>query len=237
MSIELSLIIPVLNERDLLPELIKQIEVLRPAETIIVDGGSDDGSWEWLQEHWQGRSDSFTLLSTTTGRAQQMNVGAQSAQYDVLLFLHADTQLPINAKELILNAAPKANLETFWGRFDVRFSTFKNPKSMAVIAYFINLRSRVSNVATGDQAIFVSRYLFKEIRGFDDIEIMEDVAFSKKLRRIERPLCLRAAVISSARRWERNGVMATVIQMWLFRLAFVLGVTPARLKRSYRNVR
>jgi len=240
-AIELSLIIPVLNERELLPDLVRQIETLGPTEAIIVDGGSDDGSWEWLQEHWQALSDSHTLLSTQRGRAQQMNAGAQTSQYKsqegVLLFLHADTQLPPNAKELILTAASNANPEKFWGRFDMRFSSLKKRRSMGVIAYFINLRSRVSNVATGDQAIFVSRFLFDRTRGFDNIEIMEDVAFSKKLRRLAKPLCLRATVTSSARRWEHNGVMTTVIQMWLYRLAFVLGVAPARLKRGYRNVR
>ena len=237
MSLGLSLIIPVLNERELLPELIRQIEALNPDETIIVDGGSDDGSLEWLQEHWHGHSDSYTLLSATTGRASQMNAGAQAAQNSVLLFLHADTQLPINAKELILSASSSASLEKFWGRFDVRFESHKKRRSMGVIAYFINLRSRVSNIATGDQAIFVSRSLFDQVRGFEEIEIMEDVAFSKKLRRIARPLCLHATVTSSARRWEHNGVMATVIKMWVYRLAFVLGVAPARLKRGYRNVR
>ena len=237
MSTGLSLIIPVLNEIELLPELVRQIEALNPEQAIIVDGGSEDGSWEWLQEHWLAPSTSRVLLVATTGRAQQMNAGAQAAEQDVLLFLHADTQLPSNAKELLVNAVFGNNLERFWGRFDVRFSSTKHRNAMRVIAYFINLRSRVSRVATGDQAIFVSRLLFNQIQGFDDIEIMEDVALSKKLRRIAKPQCMRATVTSSARRWEHNGVISTVIQMWLYRLAFVLGVEPARLKRGYRNVR
>lgn len=235
MPTQLSLIIPLLNERGGLAELIQQITLLQPAQAIIVDGGSNDGSWEWLQAHWQDQSNTYTLLRAGTGRAQQMNAGAKAAKQNLLLFLHADTQLPANASELIFNAASNTPLEKLWGRFDICFSTER--KSMDVIAYFINLRSRVSSVATGDQAIFVSRALFDQVKGFDDIEILEDVAFSKKLRKLAQPHCLRAAAISSARRWEHSGVVTTVLKMWWYRLAFVMGVAPERLKRGYRNIR
>ena len=236
MSIGLSLIIPVLDEKALLPELVAQIESIQADQTIIIDGGSSDGSWEWLTDNWQGQSEDYVLMRSAMGRAPQMNAGAQEAEHDVLLFLHADTQLPLAAKQQILDAASRSELKQFWGRFDVRFTSIKQ-RSMQIIAFFINLRSRLSSVATGDQAIFVSSYLFDLIQGFEEIEIMEDVAFSKKLRKIAKPLCLRSTVISSARRWERNGVVTTVIQMWAYRLAFLLGIEPARLKRGYRNVR
>jgi len=235
LSLGLSLIIPLLNERSGLSDLVGQIERLQAAQVIIVDGGSDDGSWEWLQEYWQHQSNTYTLMRSATGRARQMNAGAKVAEHAVLLFLHADTQLPEGAQALIFDSAENGPLDNFWGRFDVRFCSRR--RVMGVISYFINLRSKISSVATGDQAIFVSRSLFDRVKGFDDIEIMEDVAFSKKLRRIAQPHCLNASVISNARRWEHNGVAVTVLKMWWYRLAYVLGVAPARLKRGYRNIR
>jgi rSAM/selenodomain-associated transferase 2 len=175
------------------------------------------------------------VLQTEAGRARQMNVGAQYAHTDMVVFLHADTELPGNAKTEI---AAARNQNYFWGRFDISFQPASRiNRVMKVIAYFINIRSRLSSVATGDQAIFVDRNLFHKIGGFPLIPIMEDVALSKKLKQHGVPFCSPLQVRTSARRWQQGGVIRTVLLMWGFRLAFFAGVDPARLARIYRHIR
>jgi len=213
-----------LNEIANLPRLIHELKAFGATQTIIVDGGSDDGSLEQLRE----LEGPFEVISSDKGRAQQLNAGAVLAHCEILLFLHADTKLPIDAKQEIQRAP-------YWGRFDVAFDS--GSKTMGVIAYCMNVRSRLSGVATGDQAIFVRRSLFELVGGFPEIPLMEDVAISKLLKRQHRPYCSRQRVLTSARRWQENGVLSTVVRMWWYRLAYFLGVSPIKMKQGYQDVR
>ena len=157
-----------------------------------------------------------------------MNMGAKIATQEMLLFLHADTRLPKSYRAEL----EKANA---WGRFDVQFASAS--KFMKVIAFFINLRSRISCVATGDQAIFIDRSVFLAIGGYPELPLMEDVAISKCLRQLHHPFNSRERVITSARRWETNGITTTIVKMWWFRFAYFLGVSPLKLKQGYDDVR
>lgn len=217
-----SVIVPLLNEAAVVPELIHHLGTLAAEQIIIVDGGSDDATRDLM------RAAGYKVIEGPAGRAKQMNVGANTATQSMLLFLHADTQLPLNYKTEIEKAE-------VWGRFDVRFSS--TSKLMAVIAFFMNLRSRVSGVSTGDQAIFIDRSVFESIGGYPELPLMEDVAICKCLRQLHRPHNSRVKVTTSARRWERNGILMTVIKMWWFRLAYSFGVSPIKLKQGYDNVR
>jgi len=225
-SIGVSIIVPIMNEIKSLPRIAEQIHLLKPQQVIYVDGGSDDGSWQWLLEHECRNS-----IQTKPGRALQMNAGAAKANQEILLFLHADTVLPKNALNEVLH--PK------WGRFDVEFysETESLPVMMPVIAAMMNWRSTLTHVATGDQAIFVRKHLFEKVGGFDSIPIMEDVALSKKLRKICPPYCSKSKVKTSARRWQDAGVWRTILLMWLLRLAYFLGISPLRLALMYRQAR
>jgi rSAM/selenodomain-associated transferase 2 len=183
-----------------------------------VDGGSEDATRD-IAAPLADR-----VLLAPRGRAQQMNAGAASATGEALVFLHADTQLPAHAHELIAESLKRH----LWGRFDVRIEGAR--PSLRVVACAMNLRSRLTGIATGDQAIFVRRDAFP---GFPGIALMEDVAFSKLMKRRSRPACLRAQVLTSGRRWERQGVLRTMLLMWRLRLAFFLGANPDELARRY----
>ncbi len=161
-----------------------------------------------------------------------MNAGAGAARGPVLLFLHADTRLPHDAERLITDGLSASG--RVWGRFDVSIEG-RHPL-FPVISAMMNLRSRLTGIATGDQAIFVRRDAFAAIGGFPDIALMEDVEISRRLKRIGRPLCLRARVSTSGRRWEKRGVLRTILMMWRLRLAFFLGAAPEKLARTYGYV-
>lgn len=219
-----AIIVPFLNEKKALPLLLAALLRLQPQELIFVDGGSNDGSDEWLRGCSKGQ---FSVLSSAPGRAQQMNRGASVANAEILLFLHADTHLPDTAMIEVQKGS--------WGRFDVRFSDNRHPNSLtlSLVEAMINLRSRLSGVATGDQAMFVRRDLFNRVGGFSDIPLMEDVALSKSLKRIHKPYCSRAKVDTSARRWKKNGIWKTVLLMWALRCAYFFGIPADYLKRFY----
>lgn len=227
----LAIIVPVLNEMNVLPTLCHQLAEQGAGQSIIVDGGSDDGSWEWLQANWRDGNKRLAVRSAS-GRARQMNAGVAQCNAEILLFLHADSQLPVSATALVKNALRGPLI---WGRFDVRFAS-KRPV-MTVIAWFINIRSRLTGIATGDQAIFVDRTAFQCVGGYDLLPLMEDVALCRKLKQLGKPACLSAKVETSARRWEQGGVIKTVLLMWYLRLAYYLGVSPERLAHQYRHVR
>jgi len=221
---EISVVVPLLNEVANLPRLIRDLNALEFAQTILVDGGSTDGTLEHLEQ----LESAFQIISSEKGRARQMNAGAAIAECETLLFLHADTKLPSDAKQEITRAS-------HWGHFDVQFDS---PSiAMRVVAFFINRRSRLTDIATGDQAIFVTRTLFDSSGGFPDIPLMEDVAICKTLKRRHKPYSSTARVTTSARRWQEHGVVKTVLQMWWYRLAYFLGISPATLKRGYHDVR
>lgn len=221
----ISIIIPVLNEASILRSNLPLLYRLLATghELIIVDGGSSDGS-EQVARQFSDR-----VLISAPGRARQMNAGAAAATGDILLFLHIDTQLPASAAQLIVDGLTVTGRR--WGRFDVRLSG--SHPAFVLIAAMMNLRSRLSGVATGDQAIFVRQDLFADAGGFPDIGLMEDVALSKRLRRTGKPLCLTTRVISSSRRWEKHGILRTIWLMWRLRLAYFLGADPAVLHLRY----
>ena len=168
--------------------------------------------------------------SCAAGRALQMNTGAQLALADILLFIHADTRLPKKADELIIKTINKS-----WGRFDVQLDDDRF--IFSIISWFINKRSRLTQVSTGDQAIFVNRGLFKKLGGFPDQQLMEDVEFCKRARRYSNPEFISAKVTTSARRWQQGGIIKTVLLMWWLRALYFFGVAPQRLADMYRNIR
>jgi rSAM/selenodomain-associated transferase 2 len=222
----LSVVVPVLNEALELPQLCEDLHkqianTVHSVEVIFVDGGSVDGSPELIMT--QG----FRCVSSECGRARQMNAGAVAATGQAILFLHADSELPINGIDAVLAALD----EKLWGRFDVRISG--KAKMFAVIAFFINWRSRLSGIATGDQGIFVRRDAFEKVGGFPDQALMEDIAMSAMLRKISAPVCLCLKMTTSGRRWERRGIWSTILLMWRLRLLYWLGVSPQSLARRY----
>ncbi len=216
----ISVIVPVLNEA---PGIAAALAALQPMrrrghEVIVVDGGSSDGTAA-LAAALADR-----VIAAPRGRAAQMNAGAAVASGDALLFLHADTRLP-DAADQLLGAALEQRV---WGRFDVRIEG-RSPL-LVVVAFCMNWRSRLTGIATGDQAIFVRR---REFPGFPQIPLMEDIAFSRQMKRISRPACLRPKALTSGRRWERHGVLRTILLMWRLRLAYWLGAPPEELARRY----
>ena len=220
----LSIILPVLNEEASLPDVLAGLQPLRQQghEIIIVDGGSHDNSLMLAQQA------ADKVIVSRPGRALQMNSGAEQAAGDILLFLHADTTLP-DAVERILS---KIEGDAFWGRFDVRLSGKRF--IFRIIEAMMNFRSRVTSVATGDQAIFVKRSLFEKVGGYPELALMEDIAISKQLRRIVKPVCLRSKVVTSSRRWEYRGIIKTILLMWKLRLYYFFGMSPLKISRMYR---
>lgn len=221
----LTIIIPVLDEAPGIAAALQAVEPLRARghEVIVVDGGSTDGT-QALAAPLADR-----VVAAPRGRALQMNRGAALAAREAFVFLHADTRLPADADRLV--AAALAGGGRDWGRFDVRIDG-RSPL-LALVGRCMNLRSRLTGIATGDQAIFVTRRAFDRIGGFPEIALMEDIAFSRRARRLSAPACLRAAALTSGRRWDRHGVVRTVLLMWRLRLAFFLGAHPDELARRY----
>jgi rSAM/selenodomain-associated transferase 2 len=221
----LSIIMPVLDEAAHLPATLAALAPLRASgvELIIVDGGSCDGTLAQCA----GAADA--LLTSPRGRARQMNAGAQAAHGQALLFLHADTTLPPDAPAQVAQALA----QYAWGRFDVRIAG--RSRWLPVIAAFMNLRSRCSGIATGDQALFMRREAFDSVGGFPNQALMEDIEICKRLHhRVGKPACLRARVVTSGRRWDERGAWRTIVLMWRLRLLYWLGVSADRLAAAYR---
>jgi rSAM/selenodomain-associated transferase 2 len=220
---DVSIVVPVLDEAAAIGATLAPLQAARRAgaEVIVVDGGSSDATVSLA------RPLADQVLAAPRGRGPQMNAGARAARRANLLFLHADTVLPPGA----LEAVEAALRGRSWGRFDVAIDG--NAPLLAVVALFMNLRSRLTGIATGDQAIFARRAAFEAAGGFPAIPLMEDVAFSKAMRRRGRPACLRERVLTSGRRWERHGVLRTIVLMWRLRLEYALGADPQRLARRY----
>ncbi|HEV2042495.1 MAG TPA: TIGR04283 family arsenosugar biosynthesis glycosyltransferase [Casimicrobiaceae bacterium] len=222
----LAIIVPMLNEGEYVGRLLESLTPFRErgVEVIVVDGGSEDGTPEIAAS----RTD--RVIAAPRGRSRQMNAGASAAQASVLLFLHADSRLPEDADELVLTGLAASGLE--WGRFDVRIEGAS--RWLPLVAWLMNLRSRFTGIATGDQAMFVTRHAFDALGRFPDQALMEDVELSSRLLRRGRPLCLRSPVATSGRRWVSRGVWRTIVLMWWIRLLYCLGVAPDRLERLYR---
>jgi rSAM/selenodomain-associated transferase 2 len=224
----LLIIVPALNEADTIGALLTDLAPFRTAgaEVILVDGGSSDGTPE------RAAADVDRILPAQKGRAAQMNAGARVAVGDLLWFLHADTRVPADAAAALQDAwAGGAR----WGRFDVRLSG--RHALLRLVERGMNIRSRLTGIATGDQGIFVTRAAFEQVGGFPPLVLMEDIALSGALRRLARPACLRVRLITSSRRWEEGGVLRTILLMWRLRLAYFLGADPARLARRYHRRR
>jgi rSAM/selenodomain-associated transferase 2 len=222
----LSIVVPALDEAAIIVAALEALAPLRArgAEVIVVDGGSEDGTPQ-LAEPLADR-----VISAPRGRGAPLNAGAALGSGDAIVFLHADTALPQNADRLI----DRALALRAWGRFDLRIAG-RHPL-LAVVARMINWRSRATGIATGDQAIFVKRDAFVAVGGFPDLPLMEDIAMSQRLKRLCRPACIATPVVTSGRRWEHHGVLRTIVLMWRLRLAYYLGVAPARLARRYGPV-
>lgn len=216
---------PILNEAAILKTSLKSLQPLRhrDCELLVIDAGSRDGSSE-IAEPLVDR-----VIKSRKGRAVQMNTGARIAQGDILWFLHSDCMPPSDADRLIRSAL--TDLNSVWGRFDVALSGCQ--PLLRRVETFMNWRSRLTGIATGDQGIFVRRHIFERLGGYPDMPLMEDIALSRSLKRIGRPVCLRQRLLSSSRRWEKHGVVKTILLMWCLRLAYFLGADPARLARIY----
>lgn len=221
----LSVILPVLNEAAGIRAVLQPLQTLRNQghELILVDGGSLDDTVALAMDLVD------RVVHAPRGRALQMHAGAEQASGDWLWFQHGDTRASGGAIEALLRVMEEPG--TCWGRFDVRLAG--NAWPFRVIEWHMNLRSRLSGIATGDQALFMRRDLYDRLGGWPRIPIMEDVAMSRALKAVARPRCLRERVTTSSRRWERHGILATVLLMWRLRLAFALGADPVRLARQY----
>jgi rSAM/selenodomain-associated transferase 2 len=219
----LTIVIPVLNEAAIIEAALEALKPLRSrgAEVIVADGGSSDGTAELARP----LADHF--ITAPRGRGAPLNAGAALGSGDALLFLHADTALPDGADRLIAGALDRRA----WGRFDLRIAG-RHP-FLGVIARMINWRSRATGIASGDQAIFMRREAFRAVGAFPELPLMEDIAISRRLKRLCRPACITAPVVTSGRRWEHHGVWRTILLMWRLRLAFYCGAAPDWLASRY----
>ena len=223
----LSVVVPALDEADQIQATLACLQPLRAVghEVVVVDGGSTDDTVELA------RPGCDRVILAGGGRAGQQNAGARAASGQILWFVHADTRVPPDAAAALLAALTRR--EALWGRFDVRL----HPQSLllTVVARAMNWRSRLSGIATGDQALFVRADTFDRVGGFPEQPLMEDIAISALLRRESRPVCLRQRVQTSSRRWQSGGALRTIALMWYLRAAYFFGASPARLARLYRT--
>lgn len=229
MSADISIIIPTLNEASIIERSLAPLQSFRArgVEIIVADGGSSDGSAALCKPY------ADQIVQAPRGRASQMNAGAASARCSLLLFLHADSALPVDFVALIRDGLAATGRQ--WGRFDVVLEG--DSPFLKVVAFMMNLRSRVTGIATGDQGIFATRSLYNALGGFPLLPLMEDITFSRRAKRMSPPLCLRAKIVTSARRWEKYGLLRTVLLMWRLRLAYYFGADPTRLALRYNAVR
>jgi rSAM/selenodomain-associated transferase 2 len=226
MGMRLSVVIPALDEAVRIGAALAGVQAMRArgTEIIVVDGGSSDTTAMIAAPL------ADAVISAPRGRARQMNAGAAAAHGDILLFLHADTLLPVDA-DLQVRAGLESG-ERVWGRFDVRIEG--RARMLRVVAAMMNWRSRLTGIASGDQALFATRVAFDAVGGFPDQELVEDIELSRRLLRLSRPLCLAGPALTSGRRWETRGVWRTIFLMWRLRWRYARGESPARLAERYR---
>ncbi len=220
-GITISIVMPTFNEathlHDTLTAIYASIDQAA-VEVIIADGGSSDQTLDIAQQF------PCQIVSSETGRARQMNQGCQQAKGEWLVFLHADSRLPKDWQTNVLNTLQ-------WGFFPVRLSGQRWP--LRIIEKAMNLRSSITRVGTGDQGLFFRQSFFRQVGGFAEIPIMEDIAICKQARQLSSPAIAKSAIITSSRRWEENGIIKTVLLMWWLRLAYWFGTSPERLHRIY----
>ncbi|CAN5742597.1 TIGR04283 family arsenosugar biosynthesis glycosyltransferase [soil metagenome] len=226
---KLSIIVPVLNERPYLPAVLTALTNLDVHEVIVVDGGSTDGSREYLSQQKKA-----LVINAERGRGPQLNAGAAIATGDALVFLHCDCLLPPDGAKRIAQAL--ANEGIVGGCFLVRFAE-QHPRSLRVVARGINCRTRFTHTATGDQAIFVRRSVYETVRGFADWPLFEDMDLVARIKRRGRFVVLPTSVTISARRWVTDGVWRTTLIMYALRVGYYAGISPFRLKRWFRDIR
>lgn len=237
MAMPISVIIPTLNEERTIMATLAHTASLGFDELIVVDGGSTDET-PALVESYRLSTQSSGLspvqwVTAPCGRARQMNEGAKVSRGEILLFLHADAQLPDDAKSMIDRTL--ADQRMVGGRFDVRFD---RPSMWGtIISRMMNWRSRLSSIATGDQALFVRRPIFEQMGGFADMPLMEDIEFSRRIKRKGATAALTATVTTSFRRWERHGPLRTILLMWTLRFLYWIGISPSHLVEWYKAVR
>jgi len=220
-----SIIVPVLNDAALLSSLLDELQVIRALghEVIVVDGGSLDdvvGVCDKRVDH---------LIYASPGRAKQMNMGASQANGELFWFLHADSHLSAACLDQILRLKQS---DKVWGRFDVRLSG--NDWRLRIVEFLMNWRSRSTGIATGDQGIFLTKQAFNSVAGYKEIPLMEDIEISKALKKISRPFQAGQLITTSSRRWQRQGILRTILLMWSLRLAYFLGISADRLSAYYR---
>lgn len=225
--LSISIVVPILNEEKTLKQALVQLQSLRAqgCEVMFVDGGSEDDSVAQLQ------AAGFNVLESEPGRAMQMNLGARQTRGECLVFLHVDTRLPNKALALIRTVLNE-DQGGQWGRFDVSIAG-QHPL-LRLVGWMMNQRSRLTGIATGDQALFMQRDLFNRVGGFPQQPLMEDIEMSRRLKQLSRPICLKAKVCTSGRRWEQRGVWRTIRLMWRLRFAYWRGVPAEQLARLYR---
>ncbi len=224
MALSLSIVIPVLNESGIIGQCLDRLQSLRDqgVEVIVVDGGSGDDTVALAEPQ------ADIVITSQCGRARQMNAGAALAKGKWLLFLHADSQLPDNLADIMMVWDISRSK---WGFFALRLDG--GGLALRIIEWFMNRRSYYTGIGTGDQCQFVEREVFNQIGGYPDIPLMEDIALSKRLKRISRPLFVIPKARTSSRRWRNDGILKTVLLMWRLRLAYFLGVTPEKLVQKY----
>jgi len=226
-ELSVAVIVPLLNEISMLPRQYENWRALPVDELVLVDGGSTDGTREYLEQR------GIRWLSAPAGRARQMNAGAGATHADILLFLHADTDM--TGENLAAIRESMRDAKVAGGRFDIALS---GPHPLLrLVEWLVNGRSRLTGISTGDQAMFIRRNLFERIGGFADQPLMEDIELSRSLKRLGRIACLRQTVVTSSRRWERYGMLRTVALMWWLRLLYWLGVPAGRLADYYGQAR
>jgi rSAM/selenodomain-associated transferase 2 len=226
----LTIVIPVLDEAAIIAAALAALAPLRArgAEVIVVDGGSGDGTAALAYPF------ADCVVAGPRNRGAALNAGAALGSGDVFVFLHADTRLPDDVDRLIAAALLCRASDRCWGRFDLRI-VGRHPL-LALVARMINWRSRLTGIATGDQSIFVTRDAFWSVGGFPDLPLMEDIALSRKLKPLSRPICIAVPAVTSGRRWDYHGLWNTIVLMWRLRLAYYLGAEPARLALSYGRI-
>ena len=225
------MIVPTLNEAAIIEDALRALQPLRAAghSVIVADGGSVDGTTALAAPL------ADTVIIVPAGRAHQMNAGAAAATRaaHAFLFLHADTRLPAGGLQAIAGALRDGRRQ--WGRFDIAIAG--RSRWLPVVAAAMNARSRITGIATGDQAMFVTRGALAATGGFPEWPLMEDIGLSRALKRISPPVALRLRATTSGRRWDQRGPLRTVALMWWLRLRFFLGARPERLVAHYSSIR